>query len=110
VRAAEQPGLELWYDVRCNRGQEVEARVASGTTISNGAFTTDRLALEQTQLQATATNVSATAQPPNPSYALSSSSAVSPLPSLFVDNPLGTVKQIQVLTITQGSTTLTVFQ
>jgi len=91
-------------------GQEVEARVASGTTISNGAFTTDRLALEQTQLQATATNVSATAQPPNPSYALSSSSAVSPLPSLFVDNPLGTVKQIQVLTITQGSTTLTVFQ
>lgn len=91
-------------------GQEVEARVASGTTISNGAFTTDRLALEQTQLQATATSVNATAQPPQPSYVLSSSSAVSPLPSLFVDNPLGTVKQIQVLTVTQGSTTLTVFQ
>ena len=90
-------------------GQEVEARVASGTTISNGAFTTDRLALEQTQFQATATTVNATAQPPQPSYALSSTGTI-PLPSLFVNNPLGSVTQIQVLTVTQGSTTLTVFQ
>lgn len=91
-------------------GQEVEARVASGTTISNGAFTTNRLALEQTQLEATATNANATAQPPQPSYALTSSSSTNPLPSLFVDNPLGTVTQIQVLTVTQGSNTLTLFQ
>ena len=91
-------------------GQEIEARVASGTSISSGAFTTDRLALEQTQLQATATNVNATAQPPAPSYSLSSASSTNPLPSLFVDNPLGSVTQIQVLTVTQGSNTLTIFQ
>jgi hypothetical protein len=91
-------------------GQEVEARVASGATISGGAFTTDRLALEPTQLQATATTVNATAQPPQPSFVLPSSSSTNPLPSLFVDNPLGTVTQIQVLTVTQGSPVLTLFQ
>lgn len=91
-------------------GQEVEARVASGSSISNGAFTTDRLALEQTQLQATATSVNATAQPPQPSYVLSSASSTNPLPSLFVDNPLGSVTQIQVLTVTQGSPAVTLFQ
>jgi len=91
-------------------GQEVEERVASGSSISNGAFTTDRLALEQTQLQATATNANATAQPPQPSFVLSSSSSTNPLPSLFVNNPLGSVTQIQVLTIMQGSPVLTLFQ
>lgn len=81
-------------------GQEVEARVASGTSISNGAFTTDRLALERTQVQSKVTSLSPTAQPPQPSFVLN------PLPPLFV-NP---VTQIQVLTITQGTTVLTTFE
>ncbi|MGB7024247.1 MAG: hypothetical protein WBD73_10655 [Candidatus Acidiferrales bacterium] len=81
-------------------GQEVEARVASGTSISSGAFTTDRLALEQTQVQSKVTSLSATAQPPQPSFALN------PLPPLFVSP----VTQIFVLTVTQGTTGLTQFQ
>jgi len=81
-------------------GQEVEARVASGTSISNGAFTTDRLALEQTQIQSKVTSLNTTAQPPQPSFVLT------PLPPLFV-NP---VTQIFVLTVTQGTTAVTQFQ
>lgn len=81
-------------------GQEVEARVASGTSISNGAFTTDRLALEQTQLQSSVTSLNATAQPPQPSFALN------PLPPLFVSP----VTQIFVLTVTQGTAVVTQFQ
>lgn len=81
-------------------GQEVEARVASGTSISNGAFTTDRLAMEQTQLQSSVTSLNTTAQPPQPSFVLN------PLPPLFVSP----VTQIQVLTITQGTTALTTFE
>lgn len=81
-------------------GQEVEARVASGTSISNGAFTTDRLALEQTQVQSKVTSLNTTAQPPQPSFVLN------PLPPLFV-NP---VTQIFVLTVTQGTSGLTQFE
>ena len=81
-------------------GQEVEARVASGTSISNGAFTADRLALEQTQIQSKVTSLSPTAQPPQPSFALN------PLPPLFVSP----VTQIFVLTVTQGTTPLTIFE
>jgi hypothetical protein len=81
-------------------GQEVEARVASGTSISSGAFTTDRLALEQTQIQSTVTSLNTTAQPPQPSFALN------PLPPLFVSP----VTQIFVFTVTQGTTGNTQFQ
>jgi len=81
-------------------GQEVEARVASGTSISNGAFTTDRLAMEQTQVQSKVTSLNTTAQPPQPSFVLN------PLPPLFV-NP---VTQIFVLTVTQGTSGLTQFE
>lgn len=59
-------------------GQEVEARVASGTQISGTTFTTDRLALEQTQLQAPITEVEAQAQP-YPYFELE------PLPPLFTN-------------------------
>jgi len=85
-------------------GQEVEARVASGTSISNGAFTTDRLALEQSQIQSTVTSLNATAQPPQPSFVLN------PLPPLFSLSPVNSVTQIQVLTITQGTTVFTTFE
>ena len=85
-------------------GQEVEARVASGTSISNGAFTTDRLALEQTQIQSTVTSLNSTAQPPQPSFVLN------PLPPLFTQSPVSPFTQIQVLTITQGTTILTTFE
>lgn len=44
-------------------GQEVETRVASGTQISGTTLTTDRLALEQTQLQAVVNDVETQAQP-----------------------------------------------
>jgi len=85
-------------------GQEVEARVASGTSISNGAFTTDRLALEQTQIQSKVTSLNTTAQPPQPSFVLT------PLPPLFSQSPVSPVTQIQVLAITQGTTALTTFE
>lgn len=81
-------------------GQEVEARVTSGTSISNGAFTADRLALEQTQIQSQVTSLSPTAQPPQPSFSLN------PLPPLFVSP----VTQIFVLTVTQGTSGVTQFE
>lgn len=85
-------------------GQEVEARVASGTSISNSAFTTDRLALEQTQVQSTVTSLNSTAQPPQPSFVLN------PLPPLFSASPVNPVLQMQVLTVTLGTTVVTSFQ
>jgi hypothetical protein len=59
-------------------GQEVEARVASNSSITNGSFTSDRLALEQTQLQAAISEVEAQAQP-YPYFELE------PLPPLFTN-------------------------
>lgn len=85
-------------------GQEVEARVASGTSISNGAFTTDRVALERSQIQSTVSSLNTTAQPPQPSFVLT------PLPPLFSQSPVTPATQIQVLTITQGTAILTTFE
>jgi len=85
-------------------GQEVEARVASGTSISSGAFTADRLAMEQTQIQSKVTSLNPTAQPPQPSFVLN------PLPPLFTQASVGPTTQIFVLTVTQGTSGVTQFQ
>src|SRR5487761_196574 len=74
-------------------GQEVEARVASGTSILNGAFTTDRLALEQTQFPAAISSIN----PGNLSF------FVNNLSPLFTQAPSGSITQIQVFTSTSSS-------
>jgi hypothetical protein len=84
-------------------GQEVEARVESGTSITNNTFTTDRLALEQTQLEANVSSVSSSTQPYpyfilNPLPALYSAAAVNPSLQFEVfdtssNQPAGTVYQ-----------------
>ncbi|MHB8754719.1 MAG: hypothetical protein ACYC92_07155 [Candidatus Acidiferrales bacterium] len=87
-------------------GQEVEARVASGSSISNGpppSFTTDRLALEQTQLEATVSSVSPQASP-FPLFVLS------PLPALFSQSPINPATRLQILVTGVGQTSGTVFQ
>ena len=73
-------------------GQEVEARVASGTSISNGAFTTDRLALEQTQFPAAISSIN----PGNLSF------FVNNLSPIFTQAPSGSITQIQVFTSTSS--------
>ncbi|MHB8412059.1 MAG: hypothetical protein ACYDDI_08940 [Candidatus Acidiferrales bacterium] len=84
-------------------GQEVEARVASGSSISNGAFTTDRLALEQTQLEATVSSISPQASP-FPLFVLS------PLPALFSQSPINPATQLRILVTGVGQTSGTVFE
>ena len=74
-------------------GQEVEARVASGSSISNSAFTTDRLALEQTQFPAAISSIN----PGNLSF------FVNNLSPLFTQAPSGSITQIQVFTSTSSS-------
>jgi len=71
-------------------GQEVEARVASGTSILNGAFTTDRLALEPSQFPAAISSIN----PGNLSF------FVNNLSPLFTQAPSGSITQIQVFTST----------
>ena len=73
-------------------GQEVEARVASGTSISNGAFTTDRLALEQSQFPAAISSIN----PGNLSF------FVNNLSPIFTQAPSGSITQIQVFTSTSS--------
>jgi hypothetical protein len=73
-------------------GQEVEARVASGTSISNSAFTTDRLALEQTQFPAAISSIN----PGNLSF------FVNNLSPIFTQAPSGSITQIQVFTSTSS--------
>jgi hypothetical protein len=73
-------------------GQEVEARVESGTSISNGtppSFTTDRLALEQTQLEAVVSQIDSTATP-YPFFILNT------LPALFSDAPVNATSQLVI--------------
>ncbi|HEV2315146.1 MAG TPA: hypothetical protein VGR94_07560 [Candidatus Acidoferrales bacterium] len=84
-------------------GQEVEARVASGTSISNGAFTTDRLALEQTQLEANVSSISPQAQP-FPFFVFN------PLPPLFTQASVGPATQLQVDITGAGQSGGTIFQ
>ena len=79
-------------------GQEVEVRVKSGTTIANGpppSFTTDRFALEQTQIEANASSISQQ----------TSIFVLSPLPPLF-----SPTNQLQVFIITAGQSSGTIFQ
>lgn len=84
-------------------GQEVEARVASGTSISNGAFTTDRLALEQTQLEANVSSISPQAQP-LPFFVFN------PLPPLFTQASVGPATQLQVDITGAGQSSGTIFE
>ncbi|MGH9728185.1 MAG: hypothetical protein ACRD33_01590 [Candidatus Acidiferrales bacterium] len=73
-------------------GQEVEARVSGTFTAGPPAsFTTDRIALEPTQITATVTSVN----PGNLSFILDN------LSLLFTQAPSGAVLQIQVLTASQ---------
>ena len=83
-------------------GQEIEARVASGTSISNGAFTADRLALEQTQLEANVSSISPQASP-FPLFVLNT------LPPVFSQPPSPT-NQLQILVTGVGQSSGTVFE
>ncbi|MHB8486192.1 MAG: hypothetical protein ACYDCM_10770 [Candidatus Acidiferrales bacterium] len=83
-------------------GQEVQARVASGTSISNGAFTSDRLALEQTQLEANVSSISPQASP-FPLFVLNT------LPPIF-SQPPSPATQLQILVTGVGQSSGTVFE
>lgn len=84
-------------------GQEVEARVASGSSISNGAFTTDRLALEQTQLEATVSAVDAQVTP-YPYFVLS------PLPPIFSSAPVNQTSQLEIVDTSANGAQGTAYQ
>ncbi|MGB7186249.1 MAG: hypothetical protein WBD21_06615, partial [Candidatus Acidiferrales bacterium] len=81
----------------------VEARVASNSSISNGTFTTDRLALEQTQLQATVSQIDSATEP-YPYFILS------PLPALLSDAPVNAVTQVEVVDTSSNQPAGTVYQ
>jgi hypothetical protein len=80
-------------------GQEVETRVASNSSITNNSFTSDRLALEQTQLQAVVADVESNAQP-YPFFDLDE------LPSLFASEAAG----LQIVDTTSIQTTPVQYQ
>jgi hypothetical protein len=84
-------------------GQEVEARVASGSSISNGAFTTDRFALEQTQLEATVSTVDAQVTP-YPYFILN------PLPPIFSSAPVNQTAQLEIVDTSANGAQGTVYQ
>lgn len=84
-------------------GQEVEARVASTSSISNGAFTTDRLALEQTQIEAVVSSVDSSVTP-YPYFVLS------PLPPIFSAAPVNQSSQLEVVDTSSNGAQGTVYQ
>lgn len=84
-------------------GQEVEARVPSGASISGGAFTTDRLALEQTQLEAVVGSVDPTASP-FPFFILN------PLPPIFSSAPVNQATSLEVVDTSSNGPQGTVYQ
>lgn len=84
-------------------GQEVEARVASNSSISNGAFTTDRLALEQTQLEAVVSSVDPQTAP-FPFFILS------PLPPMFSSAPINQTSTLDVLDTSSNGPQGTVYE
>ncbi len=84
-------------------GQEMEARVASTSSISNGAFTTDRLALEQTQIEAVVSSVDSSVTP-YPYFVLS------PLPPIFSAAPVNQSSQLEVVDTSANGTEGTVYQ
>lgn len=71
-------------------GQEMEARVASNSSISNSAFTTDRLAMEQTQIEAVVSAVHPQVVP-YPYFILS------PLPPIFSAAPVNQASQLEII-------------
>lgn len=84
-------------------GQEVEARVASGSSISNAAFTTDRLALEQTQIEAVVSSVNSQAAP-FPFFILN------PLPAIFSSAPVNQATNLEVVDTSSNGPQGTVYQ
>lgn len=84
-------------------GQEVEARVASGSSISNAAFTTDRLALEQTQLEAVVSSVDPQAAP-FPFFILN------PLPAIFSSAPVNQATNLEVVDTSSNGPQGTVYE
>lgn len=84
-------------------GQEMEARVASNSSISNGAFTTDRLALEQTQIEAVVSAVNPQVTP-YPYFVLS------PLPPIFSSAPVNQASQIEVVDTSANGAQGTLYQ
>lgn len=84
-------------------GQEVEARVATGSSISNNAFTTDRLALEQTQIEAQVSQVFPQNQP-FPYFVLK------PLPPLFSQAPINAVSQLEIVDTSSNQPNGTVYE
>lgn len=84
-------------------GQEMEARVASTSSISNGAFTTDRLALEQTQIEAVVSSVDSSVTP-YPYFVLS------PLPPIFSAAPVNQSSQLEVVDTSANGSQGTVYQ
>lgn len=84
-------------------GQEMEARVASNSSISNGAFTTDRLALEQTQLEAVA-SATYSSVTPYPYFVLK------PVPPIFSAAPVNQTLQLEVVDTSANGAQGTVYQ
>lgn len=84
-------------------GQEVEARVSSGTSISGGAFTTDRLALEQTQLEAVVSSVDPQVSP-FPFFILN------PLPPIFSSAPVNQATNLEVVDTSANGPQGTVYE
>jgi len=83
-------------------GQEVEARVAAGSSIANAAFTTDRLALEQTQMEAQLSQVFPQNQP-FPYFILKS-------PPLISSAPVNASAQLQIDDTSSNQPNGTVYQ
>jgi len=84
-------------------GQEVEARVASGSSISNATFTTDRLALEQTQLEAVVSSV-------DPQVAPFPFFILNPLPAIFSSAPVNQATNLEVVDTSSNGPQGTVYE
>lgn len=84
-------------------GQEIEARVASNSSISNAAFTTDRLALEQTQVEAVVSTVYPQVAP-FPYFLLS------PLPPIFSAAPVNQASQLEIVDTSANGSQGTLYQ
>lgn len=84
-------------------GQEIEARVASNSSISNGTFTADRLALEQTQLEAVVSAV-------NPQVAPYPYFILNPIPPIFSAAPVNQASQLRIVDTSANGTQGTVYQ
>lgn len=84
-------------------GQEIEARVPSSASVSNGAFTTDRVALQQTQIEAVVSSV-------NPQTAPFPFFVLSPLPPIFSAAPVNQTSQLRIIDTSANGPQGTVYQ